>query len=476
MEKRKPSFLMSSLIILFIIAILGVSILVYGTAPHIPIVIAAIIVTLYGLKLGYKWKELEKAMTRGVSYGVPAIIILSLIGITVGVWVLNGTVQTITYYGLQVLSPSIFLVSAVIITAVVATMTGSSWSAMSTIGIALMGVAYGMSVSPAITAGAIVSGAMFGDKLSPLSDTTNLAAATAKVDIFQHIRHMLWTTIPSLLITLGIFAAIGFFSNREAADVGKVETMMTTLNNEFMLTPVTLISPLLIIILAFRKVSPIPSLIIGLVAAVLTTYYTVPGVSLGTIMNTAHFGYTADTGVEAIDNLLSLGGLDSMLFGVSLILIALSFGGIIREIGLAHAIIAGLKRFLRSRGNVITSTVLSCLGINVVVGEQYLSIILPGQMLEESYQQTNLHPKNMSRTLEDAGTLIHPLIPWGVTGAFIMTTLNVGIGYIPFSFICFISPIIAIIYGYTGFTLTPLATEDVVDFEEQRASSGTGSH
>ena len=252
--------------------------------------------------------------------------------------------------------------------------------------------------------------------------------------------------------------------------------MMTTLNNEFMLTPVTLISPLLIIILAFRKVSPIPSLIIGLMAAVFTTFYTVPGVSIGTIMNTAHFGYTADTGVEAIDNLLSLGGLDSMLFGVSLILIALSFGGIIREIGIAQAIIEGLKRFLRSRGNVITSTVLACLGINVVVGEQYLSIILPGQMLEESYEQTNLHPKNMSRTLEDAGTLIHPLIPWGVTGAFIMTTLNVGIGYIPFSFICFISPIIAIIYGYTGFTLTPLATEDVVDFEKQRVSSGTGSH
>ena len=198
MEKRKPSFLVSSLVILLIIAILGVSILVYGTAPHIPIVIAAVIVTLYGLKLGYKWKELEKAMTKGVSYGVPAIIILSLIGITVGVWVLNGTVQTITYYGLQVLSPSLFLVSAVIITAVVATMTGSSWSAISTIGIALMGVAYGMSISPTVTAGAIVSGALFGDKMSPLSDTTNLAAATAKVDIFQHIRHMLWTTIPSL--------------------------------------------------------------------------------------------------------------------------------------------------------------------------------------------------------------------------------------------------------------------------------------
>ncbi|UOQ92064.1 Na+/H+ antiporter NhaC [Halobacillus shinanisalinarum] len=476
MKKRKPSFLVSSLIILFIIAILGVSILVYGAAPHIPIVLAAIIVALYGLKLGYKWKELEQAMTKGVSYGIPAILILSLIGILVGVWVLNGTVQTITYYGLQVLSPSIFLVTAVIITAVVAIMTGSSWSAISTIGIALMGVAYGMSISPNITAGAIVCGAMFGDKLSPLSDTTNLAAATAKVDIFQHIKHMLWTTVPSLLITLAIFAFIGFTSDRSAADTGKVDAMMTTLNNEFMLTPIALISPLLIIFLAFRKVSPIPSLIIGLVAAVLTSFYTVSGVSFGTIMNTAHFGYTAETGDEAIDSLLSLGGLDSMLFGVSLILMALSFGGIIREIGLAHAIIDGMRSFLRSRGNVISSTVLSCLGINVVVGEQYLSIILPGQMLEESYEEANLHPKNMSRTLEDAGTLIHPLIPWGVTGAFIMTTLNVGVGYIPFSFICFISPIIAIIYGYSGFTLTPMGKEKLVHIDEKQAASGSAKN
>ncbi|WP_181347876.1 Na+/H+ antiporter NhaC [Thalassobacillus sp. CUG 92003] len=475
MEKRTPSFSMSLAVLCLVIAILGVSILVYGAAPHIPIVLVAVVVALYGFKLGCSWKDLEKAVTRGVSHGVPAILILSLIGILVGVWVLNGTVQTITYYGLHVLSPSLFLVSTVLITAIVATMTGSSWSAISTIGIALMGVAYGMEISPAMTAGAIVCGAIFGDKLSPLSDTTNLTAATAKVDIFVHIKHMLWTTIPSLIITLLIFGVIGFMTNQDAASTENVAAMITTLENEFMLTPVALISPLLIIILAFRKVNSIPALVIGLVAAVATTFYTVPGVSFGEIMNTAHFGYTADTGDEAIDSLLSLGGLDSMLFGVSLILIALSFGGIIREIGIAHAIISGMRDFLKSRGNVITSTVLSCLGINIAVGEQYLSIILPGQMLEDSYEHANLHPKNLSRTLEDAGTIIHPLIPWGVTGAFIMTTLNVGVGYIPFTFISFITPVIAIIYGYTGFTLTPLEKGKVISYEEgwaeQEASS-----
>ncbi|QAS54282.1 Na+/H+ antiporter NhaC [Halobacillus litoralis] len=467
MEKRTPSFAMSITIFAAIIAILGVSILVFGAAPHIPIVLVAIIVAVYGFKLGYTWKELEKAITKGVSHGVPAILILSLIGILVGVWVLNGTVQTITFYGLQVLSPSIFLVSAVIITAVVATMTGSSWSAISTIGIALMGVSYGMEISASMTAGAIVCGAIFGDKMSPLSDTTNLTAATAKVDIFQHIKHMLWTTVPSLLITLLIFGVISFMTSAGAASTDNVQMMISTLENEYNLTPISLISPLLIIILAFRRVSSIPALVIGLVAAVATTFYTVPGVTFGEIMSTAHFGYTAETGVEAIDSLLSLGGLDSMLFGVSLILIALSFGGIIREIGIAYALIDGMRNFLKNRGNVVLSTVLSCLGINVAVGEQYLSIILPGQMLEDSYKEANLHPKNLSRTLEDAGTIIHPLIPWGVTGVFIMSTLNIGMGYIPFAFICFITPVIAIIYGYTGFAMTPL-NEDPIKLEKAR--------
>ncbi|GGF14185.1 Na+/H+ antiporter NhaC [Halobacillus andaensis] len=465
MEKRIPSFAMSLIVFLTVVAILGVSILIFEAAPHIPIVLVAVIVTLYGFKLGYSWKELEKAITKGVSHGVPAILILSLIGILVGVWVLNGTVQTITFYGLHVLSPSIFLVSAVIITAVVATMTGSSWSAISTIGIALMGVSYGMEISPAMTAGAIVCGAIFGDKMSPLSDTTNLTAATAKVDIFQHIKHMLWTTVPSLLITLIIFGVISFMTTQDTASTGNVEAMISTLNSEYNLTPIALISPLLIIVLAFRRVSSIPALVIGLIAAVATTFYTVPGVTFGEIMSTAHFGYTAETGDEAIDSLLSLGGLDSMLFGVSLILIALSFGGIIKEIGIAHAIIDGMRNFLKSRGNVVLSTVLSCLGVNVAVGEQYLSIILPGQMLEDSYKNANLHPKNLSRTLEDAGTIIHPLIPWGVTGVFIMSTLNIGMGYIPYAFICFITPVIAIIYGYTGFALPPL-NEDAVSYEE----------
>ncbi|SFQ26328.1 Na+/H+ antiporter NhaC [Salibacterium halotolerans] len=464
--KTKQATLIGSLVVLLLItAVLGVSILHYGVMPHIPIVLATIITAVYGLMLGYSWKDMEQSMVKGISYGIPAILILSLIGILIGVWALNGTVPTITFYGLQVLSPGFFLVTAVIITAVVATMTGSSLSAMGTIGVSLMGVAYGMGISPEMTAGAIVSGAIFGDKLSPLSDTTNLAAATAKVDVFAHIRHMLWTSIPAFLIGLLIFVFIGLTHSWGGANTSQVDEMARTMQSEFMITPVTLLSPLLIIGLAARRVKPVPSLAIGLVAAVLTTFYTTPGAGLGDIMTAAHEGYTADTGMESIDSLLSLGGLQSMLSGISLIIVALGFGGLFRGIGIAHALINSLKQVLRKKGNVISSTVLSCFGVNAVIGEQYLSIILPGQMLEDSYRSAGLHPKNLSRTLEDAGSVLHPLIPWGVIGAFVMTTLDVGMGYVFFTFTSLVTPFVALFYAYTGWTLTPLDkdTESIVD-------------
>ncbi|SFL47051.1 Na+/H+ antiporter NhaC [Salibacterium qingdaonense] len=475
METKKATLTGSLVVLLLIIVVLGVSILHYGVAPHIPIVLATIITAVYGLMLKFSWKDMERAMVKGISYGIPAILILSLIGVLIGVWALNGTVPTITFYGLQVLSPSFFLVSAVIITAVVAVMTGSSLSAMGTIGVSLMGVAYGMGISPEMTAGAIVSGAIFGDKLSPLSDTTNLTAATAKVDVFTHIRHMLWTTIPALVIALIIFGVIGFTTSQGGADTSQVDEMISTMQSEFMITPITLISPLLIIGLAVRRVKPVPSLSMGLIVAVLTTFYTSPGSSFGDIMNAAHGGYTADTGVESIDSLLSLGGLESMLFGVSLIIVALAFGGLFRGIGIAHALIDSMKNVLRKKGNVITSTVVSCFGVNFVIGEQYLSIILPGQMLEDSYRNTNLHPKNLSRTLEDAGSILHPLIPWGVIGAFVMTTLDVGMGYIFFCFLCLVTPFITLIYAYTGWTLTPLDedTGSIVDTEEEETDENS---
>lgn len=451
--ENKASLRGSLLVLFIVVLVLGISILYYEAYPHIPILIGAMIVTIYGYLLGYKWDEMEKSIINGIAQGIAPILILSLIGTLIGVWVLNGTVQTITYYGLQLLSPATFLVSAVVITAIVATMVGSSLSAMGTIGVSLMGVAYGMDVSPAMAAGAIVSGAMFGDKLSPLSDTTNLAAATAKTNIFEHIRHMLWTTIPALIIALIIFAVIGFATTQGAADTGQIDEMMAVLQSEFTISVITLLSPLLIIGLAVARVKPIPSLALGLIVAALTTFVTAPGSTIGDIMVAAHSGFAVETGFAPIDELLDLGGLEDMLFGISLIIIALAFGGIIQGTGITEALITGMQKVLRSRGNTIASTLASCLGVNIATGEQYLSIILPGQMYEDAYKRHNLHPKNLSRTIEDGGTILHPLVPWGVIGAFVMTTLNVGMDYVFFVFLSLVTPFIALFYAYTGWTL-----------------------
>ncbi|GAK00545.1 LOW QUALITY PROTEIN: Na+/H+ antiporter NhaC [Geomicrobium sp. JCM 19055] len=443
---QRQASLRGALIVLFIvILILSFGILAYEAPPHLPILLSAIVVALYAALIKIPFDTLEKQIVSSVSYGVIPILILLMIGILIGLWLLGGTVQTITYYGLQVLSPTYFLATTVIITAVVALMTGSSLSAIGTIGVSLMGVSIGMGADPAMTAGAIVSGAIFGDKLSPLSDTTNLAAATAKVDLFEHIRHMLWTTIPALILTVVIFLIIGYTNqNGTSASLADVQELILVLDQEFFIHILTVLSPLVIIVLAAMKVRPLPALAAGMFVAVCTAFYTVPGLQVSALFDAMYGGYEANTGHVAIDELLSLGGLEDMLFGVSLIIIALSFGGLIQATGITEALIRGIQSVLKSRGNTIASTLASCFGVNFVTGEQYLSILLPGQMYEDVYKKTQLTPKKLSRTLEDGGTILHPLIPWGIIGAFVMTTLNVDFTYVFYTFLSIVTPFIAL--------------------------------
>ncbi|MGY4690925.1 Na+/H+ antiporter NhaC [Salibacterium sp. K-3] len=466
MENYRATVKGSAIVMLIIVAVLTVCFVHYGVAPQIPLIIGSMVVAIYGVKLGYTWADMEKSIVKVISQGMPAILILSFVGTLIGVWVLNGTVQTITFYGLQVLSPSVYLVSTVIITSIVSTVTGTSFGSIGTIGVSLMGVAYGMGVDPALAAGAIVSGAIFGNKLSPLSDTTNLAAASTNTDVFEHIRHMLWTTIPAFVIALIVFGSIDLFYSG-SADTGDINEMMQVMQSEFPISMVTLLSPLLILGLAVKGVKPLPSLASGLIVAAFSTFITVPGSTMGDIMTAAHSGISVDTGNASVDELLSLGGLESMLFGVSLIIVALAFGGLIQGVGIAQALIKGMQKALRSRGNTVASTLASGFGVNAITGEQYLSIVLPGQMYDEAYRKHNLHPKNLSRTLEDGGTMLNPIIPWGVSGAFVMTTLNVGMDYVFFVFFSLATPVIALFYAYTGISLTSLEDRSEPEEEEE---------
>ena len=330
--------------------------------------------------------------------------------------------------------------------------TGSSWTTAATIGVALIGVAEGLEVSKAMTAGAIVSGAYFGDKLSPLSDTTNLAAGVAEVPLFEHIRHMLWTTVPSMMIALGGYALLGMRAGGDS-NVEDITLLMETIEGNFVLSPVLLVAPLSMIgCLLFRMPALGAILVGGVVGAVLAL--TVQGESAAKLLGVLENGYEPQTGVPRLDKLLSGGGLESMYGTIGLILCALSFGGLMESTGMLRVIVQAVMRFAINTGRLVLATLASSLGVNLLAADQYLSIILPGRMYKEAYDEAGLEARNLSRCLEDAGTITSPLIPWNTCGATMLGALKVGPHlFAPFAFFNLLCPLVSVLLGFTGWTM-----------------------
>ncbi|AOY78223.1 Na+/H+ antiporter NhaC [Clostridium formicaceticum] len=458
MKPKKQATLKHALIpIAFLIGILSVSIIKFEADPHIPLILAIIVAALVSVyQLGYTWNELEKGMIDSIKMGMQASLILMVIGALIGTWILSGTVPTMIYYGLQLLSPGIFLVATTLICSIVSVATGSSWTTAGTVGIALLGVGHGLDIPAPIVAGAIISGAYFGDKMSPLSDTTNLAPAMAGADLFDHIKHMFYTTIPSLVIALILYGIIGArYAGREL-DMHNIQLMLSTMKDTFMISPVLLIPPVFVIIIVMLKVPALPGLISGtLVGAIFAAIF--QGAGLGDLIDAAHYGFVMESGIEIVDDLLSRGGLDDMMWTVSLILIALSFGGILEKTGMLNAIGEAIMKLANNTGSLILSTVLTGIAVNLLTGEQYLSLVIPGRMYKAIYAKRGIHPKVLSRTLEDAGTITSPLVPWNTCGAYMWRTLGIHpLAYAPYAFLNILNPIIAIIYGYLGFSITKL--------------------
>ncbi|SHJ91149.1 Na+/H+ antiporter NhaC [Tepidibacter formicigenes] len=465
-EKKNITLGISLIPIAALVLFLSIAVFKYEASPHIPLIGASVIAALVAIYSGYTWCEIEKGILKSINMGMQAILILMIIGTIIGTWILSGVVPTMIYYGLELLSPSIFLVATAIICAVVALSTGSSWTTAGTVGIALLGVGKGLGIPDYMVAGAIISGAYFGDKMSPLSDTTNLAPAMAGTNLFDHVKHMLYTTGPSFIIALILYGIIGIKYSGGNVNTDSINLILNTLNNNFNINLFLLLPPLLIIALVIFKVPAIPGLIGG---SVLGGVFAVifQNASLESIINSAHYGFTSNTGIQIVDDLLTRGGLDSMMWTVSLIICALTFGGILENTGMLEAIAESILKLAKGTGSLILITILSSLFTNLVTGDQYLSIVVPGRMYKNSYRKRKLHPKNLSRTLEDAGTLTSPLIPWNTCGAYMWTTLGVHpFAYLPYAFLNLINPLIAIIYGYTGFTI-----EHVDDdfFEEEIA-------
>ncbi|MCC5910422.1 MAG: Na+/H+ antiporter NhaC [Clostridiaceae bacterium] len=460
-EKKKATLSHALIPILFLIAVLSISIIVFGADPHIPIILAIIVsalVAIYGL--GYTWGELEEGILDTIKMGMQASLILMVIGTIVGTWILSGTVPTMVYYGLQILSPGIFLVATALICAVVSVSTGSSWTTAGTVGIALLGVGQGLGIPLPVVAGAIISGGYFGDKMSPLSDTTNLAPAMAGANLFEHIKHMFYTTVPSFIIALIIYGIMGARYAGQALDMENINLMLTTMQETFMISPILLIPPVAVILIVVMKVPALPGLIAGtLIGGVFAMVF--QGADFGAVIDAAHYGFGMESGVEIVDDLLSRGGLDGMMWTVSLILIALSFGGILEKTGMLHAVAESILKLANSTGSLILSTVLTGIAVNLLTGEQYLSLVIPGRMYKDIYAEKGIHPKVLSRTLEDAGTITSPLIPWNTCGAYMWTTLGVHpFAYAPYAFLNLLNPIVAIIYGYTGFTIEKIEKVD----------------
>lgn len=437
-------------------------------SPHIPLILAAAVASIVGLFLGNSWKEIEDGIVEGISVGMKAILILCVIGVMIGTWIASGIVPIMIYYGLQILHPSIFLVAGCLICCVVSVATGSSWTTVSTVGIALIGIAEGLGVPLPMAAGAIISGSYFGDKMSPLSDSTNLAPAVAGAELFEHIRHMLFTTVPALAIALLLYGILGWRGFAGEASAESMDAILSALNTAFDLNPLLLLPPLLIGIVVVWRLPALPSLLgAALLGAVLAVGF--QDVSLKEIFDVAQFGYAKTTGDIAVDELLHRGGLDSMMYTVSLILCALTFGGVMERCGFLRAIAGAILRLARSTGSLVAATVGTCVGMNIAAADQYLSIIVPGRMYREDYERKGLHAKNLSRTLEDAGTLSSPLIYWNSCGMFMKEMLTVSpLSYLPYCFLNLFTPLIAIALAYTGW--------GIVRIQKEKSREGTRQH
>lgn len=448
---RKPTLFEALIPIIFMIVALVIGIFVYDTDPHIPLLLSAGVAAIVAFRLGFKWFEVEKGMLDAVRLALQAIVILLVIGTIIGSWIAGGIVPTMIYYGLNILSPSFFLVAACLISCVVSIASGNAWTAAGTIGIAIMGIGHGLGINPAMVAGAVISGVYFGDKISPLSETTNLAPGIVGGELFEHIKHMLYTTIPGLVISLILFSILDFRYSGEGASISEVQVLQTQLNEIYSISPWLLLVPLFIIIMMTFKIPALPGLVIGSILGTICSIV-VQKVPVGDAINILYYGYSIESGNQVVDNLLNNGGIESVLYTVSLIIIAMCFGGVLELTKIFEVLVEEIIKFAQKTGSLITATVVTCISSNIVGCDQYMSIIVPGRMYAEEYDKRGLKSKNLSRTLEDAGTMTSPLVPWNTCGAFMATTLGVStLSYLPFAFLCLISPLIAIIYGFTGF-------------------------
>ncbi len=441
------------------IALLGVQIFYYDDfTPHIPLAIGFGITALVGWLQGYRWKDIESGAFQVLHVAMPSIATLIIVGMLVGTWIASGTVPMLIYLGLEMIDPSWFLAAAMLMCSMVSLSIGSSWTTVGTVGLALMGIGDAFGVPLYWTAGAVVSGAFFGDKISPLSDTTNLSPAVTETNIFDHIRNMMPTTVPAMLIALAVYAVVGGADGGGGVDsLTRIDAIKQGLADSFVMGPWQLLPLVVVIGLAFFKVAPIPALFTGVMlgggVAILAQ-----GASVHDALTFAHSGFTIETGSETLDSLLNRGGVTSMTWVVTLMMFALAYGGALERTRCLEAIVGAIMKRLKGFRGLQTSAILTSIATNVVSGDVYLSIALPGRMYKPAYDELGYSRLNLSRAIEEGGTLVSPLVPWNAGGAFVIGALGLTVSagdfsallYIPLAFACWLSPLFGILYAQLG--------------------------
>lgn len=440
------SFGESAVVLCAILCILGFLIIFEHQEPQAPLFISFVLLALYGKLRGFKWDTIMDGMRDGLKAGVDPLIIFLSIGVLIATWIFSGTIPTIMYFGFKIISVKFFLPTVFLVCTLVGVACGSSFTTVSTMGIAFIGIGATLKINPGLTAGVIVSGAFCGSNISPLSGTTNLAASVSHISIYEHIRSLLITDLPAWFICFMLYTTLGF--NSKQVSLAAVHHMMNGLANGFWVSGWALLPVALLIVLAIFQVPAIPSLGLGSLFAVGLGWLHAPQTSITTITDTIMTGYVAHTGNHTIDTLLSKGGISSMLTSLALIIFALALGGLLIRFRIIDTIITNLTGIVKSAGRVSLATAITCIGVNAIVGEHYLAIILPGQSFLPSFDKLHLAHRHLARILNDAGSAVNAIIPWSVSGVFIATALQIDpLKFIPWAFFPFIVTILAIIVG-----------------------------
>ena len=451
--KPKISFAAALVVMLFLMAAISTQVFILDSSSttQITLIIVIAFAAMVAMLSGFKWDAIQKGILYGCHLAMLPMLILMLVGVLISSWVASGTIPAMIYFGMMILSPEYFLFSACLVCCIGSISTGSSWTTAATFGVGFMGIGIGLQIDPAITAGAVISGSIFGDKMSPLSDSTNLAAGVAEADLFDHIRSMLYSTGPAIILTLVAFFIIGLATQSDGAvDASRIETLTTAIKNNYSLNLITLLPPALVIFLAIKKVSGLAVMVVASIAGALIALF-LQGESMHDMLEFMNYGYKSSVGIAEVDKLLSGGGLQNMMWTISLGFVALAMGGLFEKTGMLEVILERMNALVNSVKGLVTVHVFSSILMNIFSAAQFLAIIIPGRMLVPGYRKHKLLPQVCSRVCEDSATVTSPLIPWGLGGVYYSSVLSVAtLDYLPYTLFAFFAPMMTLLLAYTN--------------------------